>query len=155
MPVIPTQPADLDDWADFTPAAALTLDPTLMQSFEPLAKDSLIVRTTVDINRLQAKRKKNGKLTLRQTRDQRAAAVANKMLAEGEDILKKLRSLAVGDYFCVPVSQITNVRNAAYRDTKERGIKYTTAKFVYGKHWYVKVHRPATPLDTTSTTLST
>jgi hypothetical protein len=137
----PTQPTDLNDWADPTPAATLTLDPTLMQSFEPLAKDNLIVRTTADINRLQTKRKENGKPTLRQTRDQRAFDVGTKMLAEGEDILKKLRSLAVGNYFCVPISQITNVRNAAYRDMKERGIKYTTAKFVYGKHWYVKVHR--------------
>ena len=151
----PTQPANLDDWADPTPAAALTLDPTLMQSFEPLAKDNLVVRTTADIDRLQTKRKKDGKLTLRQTREQRAAAVANKMLAEGVDMLKKLRSLAVGDYFCVPVSQITQVRHMTHRELKERGIKYTTAKFIYGKHWYVKVHRPATSLDATFTTLST
>jgi hypothetical protein len=119
----------------------LTIDPDLVQHYQARPESNLIERTEAEVTRLKVQRKASAQPTLRQTRDQRNFDVTHKLLKEGEDILKKLRSLAVGNYFCVPLSQSTNVRNAAYRETKERGVKYTTTKFIFGKYWFVKVLR--------------
>lgn len=119
----------------------LDLDPALMQSLAEQAKSNTILRTADDIKALQAKRKANGKLTLRQTRDQRAFDVRVKALKEGEDALRKLRSLQMGNYFVVPATEAIYIRNMTSREMRERGIKYTTTKFVWGRHEYLKVQR--------------
>jgi len=119
----------------------LDLDPALMQSFEAQVKANTITRTADDIKALQNKRKASGKPTLRQTRDQRAFDVRVKSLKPNEDMLKRLRSLAVGNYFVVPATEAVAIRNMTARELRDRGIKYTTTKFVFGRHEYVKVHR--------------
>ena len=119
----------------------LTLDPTLMQELEARAKSNTITRSVADIKTLQTKRQNSAKPTLRQTREQRAFDVRVKLLKPDEDMLRKLRGLAVGNYFVVPESLAVAVRNMTHREMRDRGIKYTTTKFVFGRHSYVKVHR--------------
>jgi hypothetical protein len=119
----------------------LDLDPALMQTFEAQVKANTIARTADDIKALQAKRKTNGILSLRQTRDQRAFDVRVKSLKPNEDALRKLRGLAVGNYFVVPATEAVAIRNMTARELRDRGIKYTTTKFVFGRHEYIKVQR--------------
>jgi hypothetical protein len=119
----------------------LDLDPALMQSFEAQVKANTITRTADDIKALQAKRKTNGLPSLRQTRDQRAFDVRVKSLKPNEDALRKLRSLAIGNYFVVPATEAVAIRNMTARELRDRGIKYTTTKFVFGRHEYIKVLR--------------
>ena len=120
---------------------SLDLDPELMQALEAQAKASIITRSVDDIKALQAKRKTNGFLSLRQTRDQRGFDVRVKSLKPNEDALRKLRSLAVGNYFVVLATEAVAIRNMTARELRERGIKYTTTKFVFGRHEYIKVQR--------------
>jgi hypothetical protein len=119
----------------------LDLDPALMQKLATQVKENLITRSADDIKALQTKRKNSGKPTLRQTRDQRAFDVRVKSLKQGDNILHKLRALAVGNYFVVPATEAVAVRNMTARELRERGIKYNTTKFVFGRHEYIKVHR--------------
>ena len=119
----------------------LDLDPTLMQTLAEQAKADSTHRTPAQLHELQAKRKANVKTSLRQTRDQRAFDVRVKSLKPDEDALRKLRSLAVGNYFVVPATEAVAIRNMTARELRERGIKYTTTKFVFGRHEYIKVHR--------------
>ena len=119
----------------------LDLDPALMQTFEAQVKANTIARTADDIKALQAKRKTSGILSLRQTRDQRAFDVRVKSLKPNEDALRKLRGLAVGNYFVVPATEAVAIRNMTARELRDRGIKYTTTKFVFGRHEYIKVQR--------------
>lgn len=124
-----TNPLDLD------------LDPELMQALTEQVKADSTYRTPAQMYELQAKRKARGKPTLRQTRDQRAFDVRVKSLKPDDDALRKLRALAVGNYFVVPASQVTYIRNMTSRELRERGIKYTTTKFVFAQHEYIKVLR--------------
>jgi hypothetical protein len=112
-----------------------------MQTFEAQVKANTIARTADDIKALQAKRKTSGILSLRQTRDQRAFDVRVKSLKPNEDALRKLRGLAVGNYFVVPATEAVAIRNMTARELRDRGIKYTTTKFVFGRHEYIKVQR--------------
>ncbi len=124
-----TNPLDLD------------LDPELMQALAEQVKADSTYRTPAQMHELQTKRKANTKLSLRQTREQRAFDVRVKSLKPDDDALRKLRSLAVGNYFVVPASQVTYIRNMTARELRERGIKYTTTKFVFAQHEYIKVQR--------------
>ena len=119
----------------------LDLDPQLMQELEAQARANTITRTFDDIKALQTKRKASAKTSLRQTRDQRGFDVRVKSLKEGEDALRKLRSLQMGNYFVVPATEAIYIRNMTARELRERGIKYTTTKFVWGRHEYLKVQR--------------
>lgn len=123
----------------------LPLDPQLQQTFAHQASLAVITRTPADLHRLRAKRnatpKQSTKATLRQTRDQRARDATDKLLDPDADMLFHLRRLAVGNYFCVPSSQAVTVRNMTNREHRERGIKYTTTKFVYGRNEFLKVQR--------------
>jgi hypothetical protein len=119
----------------------LDLDPALMQSFEAQVKANTITRTADDIKALQAKRKTSGLPSLRQTRDQRAFDVRVKSLKPNEDALRKLRSLAIGNYFVVPATEAVAIRNMTARELRDRGIKFTTSKFKWGQHHYLKVKR--------------
>jgi hypothetical protein len=120
---------------------SLDLDPELMQALEAQAKASIITRSVDDIKALQAKRKTGGFLSLRQTRDQRGFDVRVKSLKPNEDALRKLRSLAIGNYFVVLATEAVAIRNMTARELRERGIKYTTTKFVFGRYEYIKVQR--------------
>ena len=119
----------------------LDLDPTLMQTLVEQVKTDNTHRTPAQLHELQAKRKANVKTSLRQTRDQRAFDVRVKSLKPDEDALRKLRSLAVGNYFVVLATEAVAIRNMTARELRERGIKYTTTKFVFGRHEYIKVQR--------------
>ena len=119
----------------------LDLDPTLIQALAEQAKADSTYRTPAQMHELQTKRKANVKTSLRQTREQRAFDVRVKSLKPDEDALRKLRGLAVGNYFVVPATEAVAIRNMTARELRERGIKYTTTKFVFGRHEYIKVHR--------------
>ena len=119
----------------------LDLDPTLMQTLIEQVKQDNTAKTPAQLHELQAKRKANVKTSLRQTRDQRAFDVRVKSLKPNEDALRKLRSLAVGNYFVVPATEAVAIRNMTARELRDRGIKYTTTKFVFGRYEYIKVHR--------------
>ena len=119
----------------------LDLDPQLMQELEAQARANIITRSVDDLKALQNKRKANSKTSLRQTRDQRAFDVRVKLLKPEDDRLRRLRSLAIGNYFVVPASETVSIRNMTARELRERGIKYTTTKFVFGRYEYIKVHR--------------
>jgi hypothetical protein len=41
----------------------------------------------------------------------------------------------------VPATQAVAVRNMTNRERVERGIRYTTTKFVYGRNEFLKVQR--------------
>ena len=119
----------------------LDLDPTLMQTLIEQVKQDNTAKTPAQLHELQAKRKANVKTSLRQTREQRAFDVRVKSLKPNEDALRKLRSLAVGNYFVVPATEAVAIRNMTARELRDRGIKYTTTKFVFGRYEYIKVHR--------------
>ena len=119
----------------------LDLDPALMQTLVEQVKQDNTHRTPAQLHELQAKRKTNVKTSLRQTREQRAFDVRVKSLKPDEDALRKLRSLAVGNYFVVPATEAVAIRNMTARELRDRGIKYTTTKFVFGRYEYIKVHR--------------
>jgi hypothetical protein len=119
----------------------LSLDPSLMQTLAEQAKADSTHHTASDLHDLQKKRKANTKPSLRQTRDQRAFDVRVKSLKPDDDRLRKLRSLQMGNYFVVPVSELQAVRNMTSRELRERGIKYVTTKFTFGRAEYVKVLR--------------
>ena len=124
-----TNPLDLD------------LDPALMQTLAEQVKADNTHRTPAQLHELQAKRKANVKTCLRQTREQRAYEVRVKSLKPDEDALRKLRSLAIGNYFVVPATEAVAIRNMTAREMRERGIKYITTKFVFGRYEYIKVYR--------------
>jgi len=119
----------------------LDLDPALMQTLAEQVKATNTHRTPAQLHELQTKRKVNVKTSLRQTRDQRAFDVRVKSLKQGEDALRKLRSLAVGNYFVVPATEAVAIRNMTAREMRDRSIKYITTKFVFGRYEYIKVHR--------------
>ena len=119
----------------------LNLDPDLMQTLAEQVKTDNTHRTPAQLHELQAKRKANVKTSLRQTREQRAFDVRVKSLKPNEDALRKLRSLAIGNYFVVPATEAVAIRNMTARELRDRGIKYTTTKFVFGRYEYIKVQR--------------
>ena len=119
----------------------LDLDPELMQTLAEQVKADTTYRTPAQLHELKTKRKANVKTSLRQTREQRAFDVRVKSLKPDEDALRKLRSLAVGNYFVVPATEAVAIRNMTAREMRDRGIKYITTKFVFGRYEYIKVHR--------------
>lgn len=125
--------------------ADVALDPQLQQTYAPQATLAALTRTPADLHRLRSKRNTTPKLSshalMRMTRDQRAHDATNKLLAPDADMLMCLRRLAVGNYFCVPASQAVAVRNMTNREHRERGVKYTTTKFIYGRNEFLKVQR--------------
>ena len=120
---------------------ALDLDPTTMQSFAHQVTAESGFRTPAEIYALRNKRNANTKPQLRQTREQRAHDATHKRLPPDADMLTHLRRLAVGNYFVVPARQAVAVRNMTNRERVERGIRYTTTKFVYGRNEFLKVQR--------------
>lgn len=123
----------------------LPVDPALQQTFAHQVTLEATTRTAADLHRLNLKRQAPRKPTLRDTRDQRAHDALHKLLPPDTDMLTHMRRLAVGNYFVVPASQAVTVRNMTHRELKERGIKYTTTKFIYGRNHFIKVqrHNPA------------
>lgn len=120
---------------------ALDLDPATMQSFTHQAAAESTFRTPAQIYALRNKRNAATKPQLRHTREQRAHDALHKRLPPDADMLTHMRRLAVGNYFVVPASQAVAVRNMTNRERVERGIRYTTTKFVYGRSEFLKVQR--------------
>ena len=116
-------------------------DPATLRAFEERAKADNLTRTVSDIRDLQKKREASGKPSLRQTRVQRAFDISTKLLKKDADLLGCLRALAVGNYFVVTADLIVALRNMTHRELKDRGIKYVTTKFIFGREEYLKVHR--------------
>ena len=119
----------------------LDLDPALMQSFVEQVKQTSMAKTPAQMHELQAKRKANVKTSLRQTRDQRAFDVRVKSLKPTEDALRKMRSLDVFNYFVVPHDMAKSVRASIHRELSISNKRYTTSKFKWGQHHYLKVKR--------------
>lgn len=126
-----------------TIASSLDLDPATMQSFTHQTALESTVRTPAELYALRNKRNANtaAKPPLRQTREQRAHDALHKRLPPDADMLTHMRRLAVGNYFVVPARLAVAVRNMTNRERVERGVKYTTTKFVYGRNEFLKVQR--------------
>lgn len=124
-----------------TIASSLDLDPATMQSFTHQTALESTVRTPAELYALRNKRNAPDRPPLRQTREQRAHDALHKRLPPDADMLTHMRRLAVGNYFVVPARLAVAVRNMTNRERVERGIKYTTTKFVYGRNEFLKVQR--------------
>ena len=118
----------------------LTLDPALMQEFAT-QPSSITHRTPADLHKLQAKRDANIKASNKVTREQRRRDVTIKLLKPNEDALRKMRSLDVFNYFVVPYEMAKAVRAMIHRESYLNDKCYTTVKFKWGQHHYLKVKR--------------
>ena len=118
----------------------LTLDPALMQVAEQVKADTT-TRTPAELHQLQAKRDANIKESNKVTREQRRRDVTIKLLKPTEDALRKMRSLDVFNYFVVPHDMAKSVRASIHRELSISNKRYTTSKFKWGQHHYLKVKR--------------
>ena len=118
----------------------LTLDPALMQTLASQPSNA-IVRTKAQVHELQVKRERNIKDSAKVTREQRRRDVTIKMLKPDEDALRKMRSLDVFNYFVVPFDMAKAVRAMIFRELGHSNKRYTTSKFKWGQHHYLKVKR--------------
>ena len=118
----------------------LTLDPALMQEFAA-QPTSIIKRTPAELHKLQVKRDANIKASNKVTREQRRRDVTIKLLKPNEDALRKMRSMDVFNYFVVPYDMAKGVRASIHRESSISNKKFTTSKFKWGQHHYLKVKR--------------
>ena len=118
----------------------LTLDPALMQELAN-QPSSIAKRTPAEMHKLQAKRNANIKASDKVTREQRRRDVTIKLLKPNEDALRKMRSMDVFNYFVVPYEMAKGVRASIHRELSVSNKKFTTAKFKWGQHHYLKVKR--------------
>ena len=118
----------------------LTLDPALMQEFAT-QPSNITQRTPAEMHKLQAKRDANIKASNKVTREQRRRDVTIKLLKPNEDALRKMRSLDVFNYFVVPYEMAKAVRAMIHRESYLNDKCYTTSKFKWGQHHYLKVKR--------------
>ena len=118
----------------------LTLDPALMQEFAT-QPSNITHRTPAEMHKLQAKRDANIKASNKVTREQRRRDVTIKLLKPNEDALRKMRSLDVFNYFVVPYEMAKAVRAMIHRESYLNDKCYTTSKFKWGQHHYLKVKR--------------
>lgn len=118
----------------------LTLDPALMQEFAT-QPSNITHRTPAEMHKLQAKRDANIKASNKVTREQRRRDVTIKLLKPTEDALRKMRSLDVFNYFVVPYEMAKAVRAMIHRESYLNDKCYTTVKFKWGQHHYLKVKR--------------
>ena len=118
----------------------LTLDPALMQELAA-QPSSITQRTPAEMHKLQAKRDANIKASNKVTREQRRRDVTIKLLKPNEDALRKMRSLDMFNYFVVPYEMAKSVRASIHRELSISNKKFTTSKFKWGQHHYLKVKR--------------
>ena len=118
----------------------LTLDPALMQEFAT-QPSNITQRTPAEMHKLQAKRDANIKASNKVTREQRRRDVTIKLLKPNEDALRKLRTLDTHNYFVVPYEMAKAVRAMIHRESYLNDKCYTTSKFKWGQHHYLKVKR--------------
>ena len=119
----------------------LTLDPTLMQSLADQVQADNTHRTASDLHALQAKRNANIKEAEQVTREQRKRDATIKMLKPDQDPLRRLRTLEVSNYFCVPHEMAKSIRAMIFRELSLSNKEYTTSKFKWGQRHYLKVKR--------------
>lgn len=118
----------------------LTLDPALMQTLASQPSNAM-TRTQAQVQELQTKRANNIKASNKVTREQRRRDVTIKLLKPNEDALRKMRSLDVFNYFVVPFDMAKAVRAMIFRELGHSNKRYTTSKFKWGQHHYLKVKR--------------
>ena len=118
----------------------LTLDPALMQTLATQPSNAM-TRTPAQMRELQAKRNGAIKDANAITRDQRKRDATIKMLKTDEDALRRLRSIDVANYFCVPYEMAKSVRAMIHRESLLNTRRYTTVKFKWGQRFYLKVKR--------------
>jgi len=119
----------------------LSLDPSLMQTLAEQVQADSTTKTPAQLHALQKKRDDNFKASNKVTREQRRRDVTIKMLKPDEDALRKLRSLDVFNYFVVPYDMAKSVRASIFREAQVSAKKFTTSKFKWGQHHYLKVKR--------------
>ena len=119
----------------------LDLDPALMQTLAEQVKNETTIRTPAEMHKLQAKRDANIKASNKVTREQRRRDVTIKLLKPNEDALRKMRSMDVFNYFVVPYEMAKSVRASIHRELSVSNKKFTTSKFKWGQHHYLKVKR--------------
>jgi hypothetical protein len=119
----------------------LDLDPALMQTLAEQVKNETTIRTPAEMHKLQAKRDANIKASNKVTREQRRRDVTIKLLKPNEDALRKMRSIDVFNYFVVPYEMAKSVRASIHRELSVSNKKFTTSKFKWGQHHYLKVKR--------------
>lgn len=119
----------------------LDLDPALMQTLAEQVKNETTIRTPAEMHKLQAKRDANIKASNKVTREQRRRDVTIKLLKPNEDALRKMRSLDMFNYFVVPYEMAKSVRASIHRELSVSNKKFTTSKFKWGQHHYLKVKR--------------
>ena len=119
----------------------LSLDPSLMQTLTEQVQADSTAKTPAQLHALQKKRDDNIKASNKVTREQRRRDVTIKMLKPDEDALRKMRSMDVFNYFVVPHEMAKAVRASIFREAKVSTKKFTTVKFKWGQHYYLKVKR--------------
>ena len=118
----------------------LTLDPVLMQTLATQPSNTM-TRTPAQLRELKAKRESAINDANAITREQRKRDATIKMLKPNEDALRKLRSIDVANYFCVPYEMAKAVRAMIHRESLLNTRRYTTVKFKWGQRHYLKVKR--------------
>ena len=118
----------------------LTLDPALMQTLASQPSNAM-TRTQAQVQELQTKRTNNIKASNKVTREQRRRDVTIKLLKPNEDALRKMRSLDVFNYFVVSFDMAKAVRAMIFRELGHSNKRYSTSKFKWGQHHYLKVKR--------------
>ena len=121
----------------------LAIDPALTQLYadRAVATENLIPRTPSDMRLLKAKRDFAIKESHKVTREQRRRDMTIKLLKPDETVLSMLRKMETSNYFCVPYDQTRAVRAVIFRESKTSDKQYTTAKFKWAHHAYLKVKR--------------
>lgn len=119
----------------------LTLDPALMQTLAEQVQADLTTKTPAQLHALQTKRDANIKEAEKVTREQRKRDATIKMLKPDQDPLRRLRTLEISNYFCVPFEMAKGVRASIHRELSLSHKEYTTTKFKWGQRHYLKVKR--------------
>jgi hypothetical protein len=119
----------------------LSLDPQLMQTLADQVQADTTAKTPAQLHALQTKRTANIKEAEQVSREQRKRDATIKMLKPDQDPLRKLRSLEVSNYFCVPHEMAKSVRAMIFRELSLSNKEYTTVKFKWGQRHYLKVKR--------------
>lgn len=119
----------------------LTLDPQLMQTLTDQVHADITAKTPAQLYVMQKKRDATIKESEKVSREQRKRDATIKMLKPDQDPLRRLRTLEVSNYFCVPYEMTQSIRAMIFRELSLSHKEYTTNKFKWGQRHYLKVKR--------------
>ena len=119
----------------------LTLDPTLMQTLAEQVQADTTHKTPAQLHALQAKRNASIKEAEKVSREQRKRDATIKLLKPDQEPLRRLRTLEISNYFCVPYEMTQSIRAMIFRELSLSQKEYTTSKFKWGQRHYLKVKR--------------